>query len=363
MKKFDVSNEQILEKSKYNLFAYLMVIVASVLCMPSLAYLFTNKTVFGYGGYFQYTLTGYTTETKGLIEGIIFISLLLLFSAIYLLIVKNEEKIFKNKKEIAMFIIIVALIFTIMLPIFSSDIFFYMGDSWIAARYKANPYYTSVKELQNQNINDEILEQTGYWSDITSVYGPIWNNISTVLSGLSFGSVTLCLFMFKIASFAAHLLNCYFIYKITGKTKHVLLYGLNPLVLVDLLSNVHNDIYLILFVLIAIYFMIKNKNIYGFIGFLALSVATKYSTILLVPFLLIYYFKDKPTIIKRITSCFLFGLAIILIVAILYLPYYRDLNIFTNMLEQNKKYSQSLILLLKLEAPGKICKYLDTYKL
>ena len=125
----------------------------------------------------------------------------------------------------------------------------------------------------------------------------------------------------------------------------MLLYGLNPLVLIEFLSNVHNDIYLILFILLALYFLIRKKNIYFTIIFLALSVSIKYSTVLLVPFILIYCFKDK-SIPKRIMFCLISGISIIALVVLFYLPYYRDFTIFTNMLVQGEKFSQSIMLFL-----------------
>lgn len=350
-------------KNRLNILQCLMLLVSIILCIPSIQYLLKNKTVAGYSTYYSYFLAPYSGQARGLLEGIIVIALLLIFSLIYVFIVKKEKEIFKTKKSVAWFIIIISLIFTMILPMFSSDIFYYIGDSWIAAEYNENPYYTTVKDLQDNNINDEILENTGYWRNTTSVYGPMWNNIATLLSSLSFGSITVALFIYKIAAFMVHIVNCYLIYKITRNTKNVLLYGLNPLVLVELLSNVHNDIYLIMFILVAIYFLFKNKNIYGFIFFLALSVATKYSSAILVPFLLIYYFKDSPTLLKRILSCILSGLMIVGIVILLYLPYYRDISIFTNMLVQNTKYSQSIITLMILKGENKLIQIIDTYKM
>ena len=93
--------------------------------------------------------------------------------------------------------------------------------------------------------------------------------------------------------------------------------------------------------------MIRKKNIYCSIFFLALSISIKFSTVLLVPFVLIYYFKNEK-ILKRILYCVISGLSIIGIVVLLYLPYYQDYTIFTNMIVQGSKYSQSIMLYLLL---------------
>lgn len=347
---------------KSNILIYLMIIISIVLCVPSVIYLVNNKTVEGFDAYWTYTLTKSNNMQIGLISGIIVISLLIIFSILYLILIKKEKKIFKNKKELIIFILIISSIFTIILPYTSSDIYYYIGDSWLSAEYNQNPYYTSVADLQEEGINDEILENTGYWKNTTSIYGPMWNNIAFMLVKLSFGSLTAALYVFKIASLIIHGLNIFLIYKITKSRKYMIIYGLNPLVLMDLLSNVHNDIYLIAFILLSLYFLIRKKNIYLSLIFLAISVSIKYSTILLVPFILLYCFRDKD-ILSKLLKCFICGIGIIGIVVLLYLPYYKDPTIFTNMLVQGNKYSQSILFYLKNEATPQIYNSANTLAL
>lgn len=326
------------------IFLYIMIIISILLLAPSIVYIITNRTVSGFDKYYTYTLTNDLTEEM---HGIIVIGLVLLYSITYFLVIKYEKNIFNNRiKDILKFIIIISFIFMLILPFFSSDIYYYIGDSWLSSKYKENPYYTTVSDLQEQGINDEILSNTGYWKNTTSVYGPLYNSIAKLLVSLSFGNLTLALLIFKIASFLVHILNCYIIYKITQNTKYALIYGLNPLVTIELLSNVHNDIYLILFILLAIYFLVRLKNIPFTIIFLALSISIKYSSVLIVPFVLLYIFR-KRSIPKRILYCILTGLSIIGIVVILYLPYFKDITVFTNMLVQNSRLSQSIMLVLK----------------
>ena len=327
---------------KNKILIYIMILISITLCIPSITYLINNRTVDGFDSYYTYTLVKWENTQKGLISGIIVIGLSLLYSMTYFIIIKKENEIFKNKKEILMSVIVISFIFMLILPYLSSDIYYYMGDSWISSKYGANPYYTSVADLQEQGINDEILNNTGYWKNTTSVYGPVWNSIAKLLITLSFGSVTIGLFVFKIASYLLHILNTCIIYKITKSKKYILLYGLNPLILIEFLSNVHNDIYLITCILLAIYFLIRKKNIYFTMIFLALSVSIKYSTVLLIPFVLIYIFR-KYSVSKRILLCIASGLSMIAFLVLLYLPYYRDYTVFTNMLVQGSKYSQSIL--------------------
>lgn len=323
----------------------LVIIITVLLCVPSLMYLINNNTVDQFDSYYTYSLNGYGGENRGTIEGIVVIGLLLLYSIIYLVLLKKNKECFKSVKNVIIFIAIISLLFMLILPFLSSDIYYYIGDAWLNSKYNQNPYYTTVQDLQDNGINDEILNNTGVWRNTTSVYGPLWNSLAKVFVSFSFGNVTLALFIFKIMALLVHLFNCYLIYKITKDLKYTLLYGLNPLVLIEFLSNVHNDIYLVLFILLALYFLLKLNSKIFVILFLALSIAIKYSTVLIVPFILIYMYKDK-SIPKRFAYCIISGLSIIGIVGLLYLPYYRDYTIFTNMLVQGTKYSQSILLFL-----------------
>ena len=342
---------------------YLMVIVSIILCIPSIIYLINNKTVDGFDGYYTYVLSRTGISTIAIISAIVVIGTLLLFSILYLIIIKKEKEIFKSKKQAMIYIIIISCIFMMILPFLSSDIYYYIGDSWLCSKYHENPYYTTVKDLQDRGINDEILNNAGPWKNTVTVYGPLFNIISIILSYVSFGKITLALFIFKMVSLLIHIINSYIIEKITKSRKYMLLYGLNPLILIELISNVHNDIYLILFLLLALYFLIRKKNIPLTVFFLALSMAIKFATILIVPFVLLYCFR-KEKVPKRIVYSILSGIPIIAIVVILYMPFFKDISIFTNMLVQGGRYSQSIMALLMVKLKrNNIFMNINTYRI
>lgn len=339
--------------NKNKMLIFFTIIIAIMLCIPSIDYLITNGTIDKFNSWYSYELIRPRNAMHGITNGIIIISLLLIFSFLYFLIIKKQNKIFKSAKQIIALIAIISFVFMLILPYLSSDIYYYIGDSWLASRYNENPYYVTVENLQEQGKNDEILDNTGYWKATTTVYGPIWNSIAKFLVSFSFGSITVALFIFKAASYLIHVLNSYLIYKITKSKKYMLIYGLNPFVLIQFLSNVHNDIYLVLFILLALYFLVKKKNIIFTLLFLAISISIKYSTVLLVPFILIYCFRNK-TIPKRILYCMISGISIIAMIILFYLPYYKDITVFTNMLVQGDRYSQSIMAILMENLPSNI---------
>lgn len=172
--------------NKNRILIYLMVLISIILCIPSVIYLINNGTIDEFNSYYTYTLEKNNNSSYGLRDGIIVVGLILVFSILYLYVIKRENKIFKNIRDILICIAIISFIFMLILPYLSSDIYYYIGDSWLTAKYNYNPYYTAVSDLQAQGINDEILNNTGYWKDITSVYGPLWNSIAKLLVILSF---------------------------------------------------------------------------------------------------------------------------------------------------------------------------------
>lgn len=147
-------------KNNKTILLYLMIVISVILCIPSILYLIMNKTVDQFNGYYTYTLIKTGNLNLGILNGVIVVGFMLTFSIIYLLIVKEEKNIFKNKKQIMIFITIISFIFMLILPYLSSDVFYYIGDSWVCSKYHENPYYTSVNDLQDMGINDEILNNT-----------------------------------------------------------------------------------------------------------------------------------------------------------------------------------------------------------
>lgn len=107
------------------------------------------------------------------------------------------------------------------------------------------------------------------------------------------------------------------IHKITKKKMLVLLYALNPIILLEGLMDVHNEIFMITLILCAIYYTIRKKNLWHAVLFLALATAVKYFAILLLPFLVLYLLREK-TIGKRIGYCILAGIEFLGILCLLY---------------------------------------------
>ena len=315
------------KQNQINIFIKIGFIIASLFfAMPSIIYLLQKGTVLQFGPYFQFL---YELPVSRMSQTFLYLVILAILSILYFVIIKRRENIFQNNKKMFIFIILIAIIFTFVLPFASSDIFYYLGIGRLDSTYHQNPYYTTIKEFVDQGENtkylqtDTVLEQ-GYindWSGTTVVYGAVWTLICKIIATFSFGNINVGLFLFKLVNVIIHITNCILIYKITNKKIFVLLYGLNPLILIEGIAEVHNDLKVA-------------------VVFLALATAIKYFAILLLPFMILYYFRqEKP--MQRFIRCIQYGGLFLLVFVIPYLLYIQDMQVFDGLSTQQEKIAKS----------------------
>ena len=321
----------------------LFILLSIVFIIPSIIYLMKNGTVLGFKNYYNFFIDDGKNK---ILSTVVYLLIFLALSAIYLYFIKKKDS-FKNIKQLLIYVAGVSIIFIAMIPWHSSDIFYYMGVGELNSVYGQNPYYETIKEYGTKNpevIEEDTIMKQGYinyWSNTTVVYGPIAQLIFSVVTKISFKNINFCLLLFKLLNLIVHLLNCYLIYKITKKLKFSIIYGLNPYVLMEFLGMVHNDIIIVFFILLAFYFLLKKKQVLPCVTFLAIATGIKYFTILLLPVVILYHFRNEENILKRLLRCLQYGLIFVCIIMIEYLMYIKDTTIFTAMMVQTDRYCKS----------------------
>ena len=326
----------------------LFIITSILMAMPSISYLIRNKTIIRFNSWFTFFLRKPKTRIEAMIGALMLGILILISIYTYFKLVKNNKSEFKTIKEIIIFILIVSCIYGIMIPFTSSDIFYYMGTGRIDFKYNQNPYYTTMKEVKEINASDKFLQRAGtVWENQLVVYGPLWALICKILVSFSFNNVTLSLYIFKIFAIGIHVLNSILVYKITHKKMFLCLYGFNPFMLFEMITNVHNDIYMIFFILLSIYFLLKKKNIVLTVIFMAIATSIKYVSVLLVPFFVLYYYR-KEKILKKLEYSIQLAILFIFVFTMPYLFYIKDLTMLKNIFMQQGKYRESILFLVLL---------------
>lgn len=340
--------ERILENTKRKkaiLPIILFFITILLFIIPSIRYILQNGTIYGFHHVWTFLFRSPINANEKMLNAILFSMLFTLLFLTYLIVIKNHKRL--KLKTMIILVIIASIMFGIIIPYTSTDVYSYIANGWSAAQYGENPYYTSTGEIVDKTGQNEPMfnKVANCWRYETVVYGPLWTSICTGLSALSQGNIDIALVLFKLANLIVHLINCILIYKITRKKLFVILYGLNPFILFEAISNVHNDIFIVLFILFAIYFTVRKKNLFLAVAFVAFATAIKYLAILILPFLVLYYVRKKEVKV-RIGYCILCAVEYIAIIGALYLVYMRDLNVFAGLFMQQAKYNRSIFYVL-----------------
>jgi hypothetical protein len=127
------------------------------------------------------------------------------------------------------------------------------------------------------------------WTHRTYPYGPVWLVITIPLYLLGLGKFTLTLFWFKLFTAISYLVSVWLIKKILEFTspKNVslgmVLFALNPLIIIESLVTAHIDIAMCAIFLFAIYLiLVRKKTVASWIALLS-SAAIKFITFSAIP--------------------------------------------------------------------------------
>jgi hypothetical protein len=223
-----------------------------------------------------------------------------------------------------------AVVFSIpllLLPnLLSTDVYSYISFGRIAAVWNGNPFI----DRPDKYASDEYLQWV-YWSDVPSVYGPPWIYLSMLVTGLverTWSSPVTYVLAYKIVACLLHLLNGALLWAILSKWQpeqrswRTAFYLLNPLPLVEFSGNAHNDVLMITFILLGIWFHLHTLWSWTVVAW-TLAVLAKWIALPLLPLygLVILWTSNG----LRMRAMRLAGMAgIVAVVAMmLYLPFWR----------------------------------------
>lgn len=224
----------------------------------------------------------------------------------------------------------------------TTDIFNYAIYGEMPVLYGANPFIHTPSEFPQSPLYYLIPL---YWHDAPSVYGPLWAALSVGVANV-FHQLSLAdeLLFYRLIANAAHLANTVLVWRLAHRigTKApavaAMAYGWNPLLLVDFALNGHNDA-LMLTLLLGAFLAATYRRVPGSAGLLGLSVAAKYTTILVAPLLLAATVVDgavedararwRRALSDGLIPRLLLGAAIIAIVPIaFYVPWFEGIGTF-----------------------------------
>ena len=250
----------------------------------------------------------------------------------------------------------------LLFPVVTSpDIFSYIAYARIGVIYHLNPLTTLPTAIHADPVYPQL-----YWNDQPSAYGPIWAGITCVLQWLTlvFGTQSLVpmVLALRLLGLVTHLCSTLLIWSIIGRvqllqgqvsyTKRWLAtfaFAWNPLLLFEATVNAHNDAQLLLFVLLALWFLLPTQQTAAAtprqaklpiltIVMLALAACLKINLLVLLPFVLLFLYKQSRRPLLTVTaSTLLFGGIIIL----LYAPFWQN-GAILNIVHTNPTTSRAI---------------------
>lgn len=198
---------------------------------------------------------------------------------IYFLYLAYKNKI--DKKKIWVLIIGTAIILAPSYTAFSHDIFNYIFDAKIITYYHQNPYLHKALDYPG----DPMLSFM-HWTHRLYPYGPAWLVVTVPVSFIGMNIFVVTYFLFKILIVGFYLGCVYLLGKVAQKIsindeKFILvLFALNPLLIIEALVTAHNDVAMMFFAIWGIYLFFIRKRIFAMV-LIVISALIKIPTLVL----------------------------------------------------------------------------------
>ncbi|MFZ1322052.1 MAG: hypothetical protein WAT71_10905 [Ignavibacteria bacterium] len=216
--------------------------------------------------------------------------------------------------------IVLRLVLILQTPMTSDDYYRYLWDGKVQSE-GTDPYMYSPLELTE--LHDEVIYPNVSFPDIKTIYPPVSQIIfyfGYLFSPHSAAGLKIIYLIFDIG-IMLFILGC--LKKMDLSSSSIILYAFSPLIILEFFLNAHIDIVLIFFLSGCIYFTL-NKNLPLSLLFLGISVLSKTYSLMFLPVLLLYFYKQEISLIKILKNIIFFLLPF----SIIY--FYREgiINIF-----------------------------------
>lgn len=237
----------------------------------------------------------------------------------------------------------------VLIPIVTSpDLYSYIAYARIGVLYHLNPLTTTPAAIHSDAIYSYVA-----WTDQPSAYGPTWAIISSAMQGIfslfGFNFILPMVIALRLFGLLMHLLSTLLIWSITGhllrsndtatlkkRVLATLAFAWNPLLLFEAAVNAHNDVAVLFLVLLAIWFLVRNREaetgrpslraIVFATVMLALATCLKLYVVLFAPGMLLFLWMQPS---RQTIKLSLVAIATYIgIIAALYAPFWQGGAIF-----------------------------------
>lgn len=210
-------------------------------------------------------------------------------------------------------------------PTLSRDVYTYAANGYLSAALHGNPYLQPPSMVVDTPLGHQLLS-AGWlvWREVTP-YGPLWTLAQSLVLHLT-TNLTLAVLFLKTIVVAASLGSAAIIWRILGKVAPesqllgTVAYLWNPLIILEIAGDGHNDALMVLCVLAALLAAVHFRPAGSVLG-LAMGALVKYLPLLFLPAILVYFFnrqRERQQLLARAALGVLAGVLIAAVVVALF---------------------------------------------
>jgi hypothetical protein len=237
--------------------------------------------------------------------------------------------------------LVVLMLSVVVLPTISIDAYTYFYRSRILVLFNANPYIYSYDDFRFDKYY-ELLKNT--WSSHTAVYGPFFWTFSSFLTFIAKTRLFISMYLMKFVFGIFYLVSSFILHLYTKSKKALYLYLWNPAIVFFGVLDSHSDMFIVFLIYLSLYFVNKakdNKQLYlSWLCFL-LVFYMKFYTVPLGLFIVYEILSKKKEAKEKIGLFFKLVFQAVVVGALLYIPYWGGVGIFTRLLEVYSTYERS----------------------
>ena len=242
-------------------------------------FLSSNRPIIG--NFFK--LIEFTGNNKVTMAQLYFVLIIIMFICQLIFFIPS---VYKNLslKPLILILGLITLLYSLSYPFLSKDIFSYYIYAKMAYFYQMNPFNTTPMELAGKDFFTLIVHNL----NSPFRYGPLYLVYSIIpMAILSVNKIIFYFITLKLLNGILFFISGLLLYKLTNFDKRIYaIWFLNPFLIIELLSNSHNDLIMIAFFIIGFFYLTKKKYISSSI-FIVFSILIKYVSIVTAPLFLL----------------------------------------------------------------------------
>ncbi len=290
-----------------------------------------------------YFVLGYFTARDQTMQLVL---IYLFLFVIYLLFIGhfNSPQLIREGIALALFL---RLLLLFCMPALSDDFYRFIWDGTLINN-GVNPFQYKPDEIMQFQLSGEQLNgiTNELYHNINSkiyysVYPPVCQAIFSTTTFLSGNNIYLNVILMKLIIILFEAGTIYFLLRIIRhfniKPGRILVYALNPLIIIELTANIHFEAGMIFFMTLAFYLLLQQKYLFSAVLF-GLAVSIKLFPLIFIPFLFKYIGFKRTVVYSCIVGC---------VTILTFLPFLNDafiahittsINLYFNEFEHNASF-------------------------